>query len=209
MHFDDAAELAYFGSRMLHPSTLLPARQGRVPVRVLNTNRPEHPGTVIDDHAATADGLTSIAYKENQIALELRSTRMFGQAGFLAQVFDIVGRHGLVVDVVATSEVSISMTITDGPALERALPELHTLGECRVLRGKTLLVVVGRSLSARAGMAAEILATVARTGANVEMISYGLHSINFSIIIDNSDIGRVVPVLHEMLMERESRGGAH
>jgi aspartate kinase len=205
MHFDEAAELAYFGSRVLHPSTLLPAMQSNVPVRVLNTNRPEHPGTVIDDHATTASGLTSIAYKENQIALELRSTRMFGQAGFLAQVFDIVGRHGLVVDVVATSEITISMTVTDGPALERALPELHTLGECRVLRGKTLLVVVGRSLSARGGMAAEILDAVVRTGAKVEMISYGLHSINFSIIIDNSDIGRVVPVLHQMLIESGTR----
>jgi aspartate kinase len=208
MHFDEAAELAYFGSRMLHPSTLLPAMQGNVPVRVLNTNRPEHPGTVIDDQGATADGLTSIAYKENQIAIELRSTRMFGQVGFLAQVFDIVGRHGLVVDVVATSEISISMTVTDGAALERAMPELRTLGECRVLRGKTLLVVVGRSLSKRAGMAAEILNAVARTGASVEMISYGLHSINFSLIIDNSDIGRVVPVLHHMLIEGGTGGSA-
>jgi aspartate kinase len=208
MHFDEAAELAYFGSRVLHPSTLLPAMQGHVPVRVLNTNRPEHPGTVIDEHAPAAGGLTSIAYKENQIAIELRSTRMFGQAGFLAQVFDIVGRHGLVVDVVATSEISISMTVTDGAALDRALPELHTLGECRILRGKTLLVVVGRSLSARPGMAAEILSAVARTGASVEMISYGLHSINFSIIIDNSDIGRVVPVLHQMLIEGGVRGAS-
>jgi aspartate kinase len=133
---------------------------------------------------------------------------MFGQVGFLAQVFDIVSRHGLVVDVVATSEISISMTVTDGLALERAMPELRTLGECRVVRGKTLLVVVGRSLSARAGMAAEILNAVAGTGANIEMISYGLHSINFSIIIDNSDIGRVVPVLHHMLIEGGSRGSA-
>lgn len=208
MHFDEAAELAYFGSRVLHPSTLLPAMQGRVPVRVLNTNRPEHPGTVIDDHAAAAGGLTSIAYKENQIAIELRSTRMFGQAGFLAQVFDIIGRHGLVVDVVATSEISISLTVTDGAALERALPELRTLGDCRVLRGKALLVVVGRSLAARAGLAAEILSVVARTGANVDMISYGLRSINFSIIIDHADIGRVVPVLHQMLIEGGAQGGA-
>jgi aspartate kinase len=201
MHFDEAAELAYFGSRVLHPSTLLPAMEANVPVRVLNTNRPEHPGTVIDDHAATADGMTSIAYKENQIALELRSTRMFGQAGFLAQAFDIIGRHGLVVDVVATSEISISMTVTDGPALERVLPELRTLGECRVLRGKTLLVVVGCSLAMRAGMTAEILGAVTRSGARVEMISYGLQSVNFSLIIDTADIARVVPVLHQMLIE--------
>jgi aspartate kinase len=207
MHFDEAAELAYFGSRVLHPSTLLPAMQGNVPVRVLNTNRPEHPGTVIDDHAPMPGGTTSIAYKENQIALELRSTRMFGQAGFLAQVFDIIGRHGLVVDVVATGEISISMTVTDGPALERALPELRTLGDCRVLRDKTLLVVVGRSLCMRAGRAAEILAAVARTGARVEMLSYGLHSINLSIIIDNADIPRVVPVLHQMLIEGGTAAG--
>jgi aspartate kinase len=206
MHFDEAAELAYFGSRMLHPSTLLPAMESGVPVRVLNTNRPEHPGTVIDDHAATADALTSIAYKENQIALELRSTRMFGQAGFLAQVFEIIGRHGLVVDLIATSEISISLTVTDGPALERALPELGALGQCKIARGKTLLVVVGRSLTARVGLGAELLAAVARTGTSVEMLSYGLNSINFSMVIDNADIGRVVPVLHKMLIEDRGSG---
>jgi aspartate kinase len=208
MHFDEAAELAYFGSRVLHPSTLLPAMQGNVPVRVLNTNRPEHPGTVIDDQAATAEALTSIAYKENQIALELRSTRMFGQAGFLAQVFEIVGRHGVVVDLIATSEISISMTVADGVALERALPELRAVGACKIARGKTLLVVVGRSLTARVGLGAELLAAVARTGTSVEMLSYGLNSINFSMVIDDADIGRVVPVLHKMLIEDRAHGGA-
>lgn len=201
MHFDEAAELAYFGSRVLHPSTLLPAMERGVPVRVLNTNRPEHPGTVIDHHAPSTGSVTSIAYKENQTALVVRSTRMFGQAGFLGRVFDILGRHGLVVDLVATSEISISMTVTAGPALEHALPELRALGECQVTRGKTLLAVVGQSLVHRVGLGADILAAVARAGVNIEMISYGLSSINFSMVIDDGDIGRVVPALHRVLFE--------
>ncbi|WP_428262505.1 aspartate kinase [Haliangium sp.] len=201
MHFGEAAELAYFGSRALHPSSLVPAMSAGVPVRVLNTNRPEHPGTVIDDHSRASESVTSIAYKENQIAVTLRSTRMFGQAGFLAQVFDILGRHGVVVDLIATSEISVSMTLTDGAALDRALPELSALGECRVVRGKTLLVVVGQSLAHRAGLGAAILGATAEAGVNVEMISYGLHSINFSMVIDDADIDRAVPVLHRMLFE--------
>ncbi len=202
MHFEEAAELAYFGSRVLHPSSLLPAMRNRVPVRVLNTNRPEHPGTVIDDHAVgTSRAVTSIAYKEKQIVVNLRSTRMFGQAGFLARVFEVAGRHGLVVDQLATSEISISMTAADEEALERALPEFEQLGICSVSRNKTLLVVVGQNLANQAGIGAEILAAVAKAGVNVEMISYGLHSINFAMMIDDADIHRAVPVLHRMLLE--------
>src|SRR5262249_44663958 len=94
MRFDEAAELAYFGSRVLHPSTLLPAMEQSIPVRVLNTNRPDHRGTVIH-HEAPAGGstATSIAYKEGQITAALTSTRMFGEAGFLGRVFEVLGRH--------------------------------------------------------------------------------------------------------------------
>ncbi|GAB4516598.1 MAG: lysine-sensitive aspartokinase 3 [Haliangiales bacterium] len=200
MHFTEAAELAYFGSRVLHPSTLVPAIDAAVPVRVLNTNRPDHPGTVIDDQAPTEDSLISIAYKENQTIISLSSPRMFGQAGFLSQVFDIISRHQLVVDLIATSEISISMTVTNSDALEHALPELEAMGTCAVVRQKTLLAVVGKSLAHRPGLGATILRAVADTGANVDMLSFGLHSINLSMVIDDRDIERAVPALHDVLL---------
>lgn len=202
MRFDEAAELAYFGSRVLHPATLEPAMARNIPVRVLNTNRPSHPGTVIEAAPPAAEtAATSIAYKEGQTVVTLRSTRMFGESGFLSKVFEVLGRKGVVVDMVATSEVTVSFT-TDRPAvLEAALPELRAFGEVAVAGGKTLLTVVGQQLAQRAGLGARILGAVASVGVNVEMISYGEASINWTMLIADADIGRAVPVLHQMLFD--------
>jgi aspartate kinase len=206
MRFDEAAELAYFGSRVLHPSTLLPAMERSIPVRVLNTNRPDHPGTVI--HHGAPEGpsaATSIAYKEGQIVATLTSTRMFGEAGFLGRAFEVLGRHRVVVDMVATSEISVAFTTDGRDALDRALADLGALGECRVEGDKTLLVVVGRHLADRAGLGGAILQAVAEAGVNVEMVSYGAGSINFSMVIDDADVGRAVPALHATLFEDGAR----
>lgn len=204
MRFDEAAELAYFGSRVLHPTTLVPAMEKSIPVRVLNTNRPEHPGTVIH-HEVTASGAgtaTSIAYKEGQIAVTVTSTRMFGQAGFLGALFETIGRHNVVVDMVATSEISVSFTTDRADPLERALADLRALGEVIVTPQKTLLVVVGRSLATTPGLGSSILGAVAGAGVNVEMVSYGRSSVSLTMLIDDRDIGRAVPVLHDTLFGR-------
>jgi aspartate kinase len=202
MRFDEAAELAYFGSRVLHPSTLLPAMQSNIPVRVLNTNRPAHPGTVIESTTAeNPNAATSIAYKERQSVLMLRTTRMFGQSGFLARAFEVLGRHGVDVDMISTSEVSVSLTSADRARLELAAEELRKLGDVQLRHGKTILVVVGQHLPERTGIAARILGAIAEARVNVEMISYGMDSINFTMLIDDADIRRAVEALHGILFE--------
>lgn len=204
MRFEEAAELAFFGSRVLHPGALLPALERGIPVSVRNTNRPDHPGTVIRrDPPVNPSPATSIAYKEGQQVLTIRSTRMFGQAGFLAPVFQVLGRHGLVVDMLATSEISVSMTLTQDADLAAVLPELERLGTCEVQRGKTLLCVVGQHLPTRPGLAAKVLEAIAGVGVNVEMLSYAVGSINFSMLVDDADVGRAVPVLHRLLFETD------
>ena len=96
MRFDEAAELAYFGSRVLHPASLLPAIEGNVPVRVLNTNRPDHPGTVIEPSGEeNPERVTSIAYKEGQTVLTVQAPRMFGEVGFLARILAVLARYGI------------------------------------------------------------------------------------------------------------------
>ncbi len=202
MRFDEAAELAHFGSRVLHPSTLLPAMDAGIPVRVLNTNRPDHPGTVIEELGpANPERVTSIAYKERQLVLGVRAARMFGEVGFLARVFEVLARHGVVVDVVSTSEVSVSMTADDAEAVERALPELERLGECSVERGRTILCVVGQHLARREGVAAEVLTAIAAAGVNVEMLSYAAGSINLQMVIADESIAKAVATLHRVLFE--------
>ena len=201
MLFEEAAELAYFGSRVLHPSTLVPAMRADIPVRVMNTNRPQHPGTVIQRTTGESGGTMSIAYKENQAVLTLTSTKMFDQAGFLAGIFETLSRHGVVVDMIATSEISVSLTTYDGSRLEGALEELGAMGKCKVVRGKAILVVVSHQIAGQAGQGAKILQAIAAAGVNVEMLSFGMGSINFSMIIDDHDIDRAVPLLHRILVE--------
>jgi aspartate kinase len=202
MRFDEAAELAYFGSRVLHPATLLPAIRANIPVRVLNTNRPDHPGTVIEEISPeNPQRATSIAYKEKQTVLTVHATRMFGEVGFLAGIFETLARHGAVVDVVTTSEVSVSMTANDASAIERALPELASFGRCTIDHGRTILAVVGRHLAERKGVGAEVLRAIADAGVNVEMISFAKNSINLQMVIADADIAAAVATLHGVLFE--------
>lgn len=203
MHFDEAAELAYFGSRVLHPSTLIPAMEKNIPVRVLNTNRPDHPGTVIHEATEARDqAATSIAYREHQIAVTISSARMLGAAGFLGDAFAVLGKHDVVVDMIATSEVSVSFTTDRREPLEQAMKDLRRLGDVHVEEGKTLLVVVGRELATRVGIGAAILQAMADAGVNVQMTSFGLKSISLTMLIADADVGRAVTVLHERLFER-------
>jgi aspartate kinase len=169
---------------------------------VLNTNRPDHPGTVIHHDAPEGTTLaTSIAYKEGQTVVTLSSTRMFGEAGFLGRVFEALGRHKVVVDMVATSEISVSFTIDRRERLEPALADLAALGAFEVASGKTLLVVVGRKLAERAGLGAAILQAAADAGVNVEMVSYGMKSISLTMLIADADVANAVGVLHRRLFE--------
>ncbi len=202
MRFDEAAELAYFGSRVLHPATLLPAMKANIPVRVLNTNRPDHPGTVIREVAPPSESpVTSIAYKERQGVLTLTSPRMFGEVGFLSKVFEACARLGVEVDVVTTSEISVSITSHDRERLERVGAELAALGDVRIERDRSILVVVGRHIAERPGLGAEMLRAIAKEGVNVEMISHAFGSINLSIVVKDADVSRTVTVLHRVLFE--------
>jgi len=202
MRFDEAAELAYFGSRVLHPATLIPAIEGNIPVRVLNTNRPDHPGTVISARPAPkAEPVTSIAYKEGQTVVTIRDPLMFEEVGFLARAFTVLSNHGVVVDMVATSEVSVSVTSHDGDALRRALDDLQPLGQVELLTGKTILAVVGRNIHGAKGIGARVMKAIAAADVNVLMHSFGMSSNNMSLVVDDSDIERAVKSLHAELFE--------
>ena len=202
MRFDEAAELAYFGSRVLHPATLVPAIEGNIPVRVLNTNRPDHPGTVISSQPPPKDEpVTSIAYKEDQTVLTIREPRMFEQVGFLAKAFGVLADHDVVVDMVATSEVSVSVTSHDRARIEGAVDDLSRLGNVELSRGKTILAVVGRNIHGARGLGARVMQAVSKADVNVQMHSFGMSSNNMSVVIDNADIGRAVTSLHQELFE--------
>jgi len=200
MSFAEASELAYYGGRVLHPSTLLPAIEKNIPVRVLNTNRPDHPGTVITEAGGVPIGpITSIAYKSHQAVITIDSAKMLGQPGFLAKVFEILGRKRVDVDMVSTSEVTVSMTVSGATPLADVIPELEQHGRVTVSRDKSLICVVGRDLRNKPGLASKVFGALAEANINVEMISHGANNINLSLMVDDKEVRRAVPSIHAAL----------
>ncbi len=202
LSFTEASELAYFGAKVLHPKTLLPAMERGVPVRILNTARPEDAGSRITPSAETTTGtwsVKSIACKKHVTAVTIASTRMLLAHGFLARVFEIFGRHQLVVDLVTTSEVSISVTLDDTAHLDEALAELEGVGHVEVREGLAVVAVVGEGAPSRLGLAGHVFTLLGGVGVGVEMISQGASRVNLSFVVRESDADRTVKLLHRGL----------
>lgn len=202
LSFAEACELAYFGARVLHPKTLLPAMERDIPVRVLNTARPGDPGSLITATAAAqAEGwrVRSIASKPGITAITIASTRMLLAHGFLARVFEVFGRHHVVVDLVTTSEVTISVTVDDTSRLAPALAELEAIGHVEVREGLAVVAVVGEGAPTQVGLAGHVFTLLGGVGVPVEMISQGASRVNLSFVVAEREASRVVRLLHRGL----------
>ena len=216
LSFTEASELAYFGARVLHPRTLLPAIERRIPVRVLNTANPQDPGSLITAASDPADSpwrVKSIACKKGITAITIVSTRMLLAHGFLAGVFEVFGRHHTVVDLVTTSEVSISVTVDDTTGLDAAIAELESIGRVEVKHGLAVIAVVGEDAPKRIGLAGHLFTLIGGVGVGVEMISQGASRVNTSFVVREEDADRVVRLLHRGLgldaeVEAEVQGAA-
>jgi aspartate kinase len=205
MTFREAAELAYYGADVLHPATMVPAMSKGIPVRVLNTFRPRSPGTLILPSLETKEAkVKSIVYKEDITLINVESTRMLGQVGFMAYIFEVLRKHDVVIDMIATSEVSISLTTDRVQGVEAAAVELREseAAEVAVRTGRAIVCVVGSGMLHAVGTAARVFRAVADAGVNVQMISQGANEINIAFLIDNGDIARAVRALHEELFGR-------
>ena len=196
--YEEAAELATFGAKVLHPATQMPLVQKGIPFRVLNSREPEHPGTLIAPEARLErlgnSPIRSISYKKGITTLSIRAPRMLGTFGFLRKLFAVFERHEVVVDVVATSEVSVSLTIEDPARIPTIRPELEALGELRVEEGRAIVAVVGIGLRDTPGIAARVFR--ATEPANVEIISQGASAINITFVVRELDGPDIVRRLH-------------
>ncbi len=202
LSFAEACELAYFGAKVLHPKTLLPAMERGIAVRILNTARPEDPGSLITaDAEASTEGwrVKSIASKQGITAVTIASTRMLLAHGFLARVFEVFGRHHVVVDMVTTSEVSISVTVDDTSRLADALAELEAIGRVEVRTGLAVVAVVGEGAPTQVGLAGHVFTLLGGVGVPVEMISQGASRVNLSFVVAEAHAALVVRLLHRGL----------
>jgi aspartate kinase len=193
--FAEAAELAYFGAKVLHPATVVPAIEKNIPVLILNSRRPDVEGTRIVADAVRCDNVVkSIACKRKITLVNLHSTRMLMAHGFLRRIFEIFDRYETPVDMVATSEVSVSLTIDTTSRLEEILSELREIGEASVESNQAIVCLVGDNIRYTPGVARRIF--MALDGINIRMISQGASLLNLSFVIAEADLRPVVEALH-------------
>jgi aspartate kinase len=184
LSFSEAAELAYFGAKILHPSSINPARMKNIPVRLKNTMEPEDEGTLISSTSELED-YKAIAAKDGVIAIRIRSDRMLLAYGFMRRIFEAFEAYRTPIDMITTSEVSVSLTIDDGTHLDEIVKALASIGHVEVDRDQTIICVVGDFRPDRVGSAPEMFEAL--NDIPVKMISYGGSENSASILINNSD----------------------
>ena len=195
LSFAEASELAYFGARVLHPSTVLPAVEHNIPVRVLNSLKPEVEGTLIVAQCPLSRStVKSIAYKEGITVIDIQSTRMLMAHGFLAAIFEVFDRYRVPVDVVSTSEVGVSLTIDRTDRLDDITAALRRVANVSHASSQAIVCLVGDALRHTPGVAATIF--TALEAINIRMISHGSSRTNVSIVIDERDLRAAVDALH-------------
>uniref|UniRef100_A0A453MHG5 aspartate kinase n=1 Tax=Aegilops tauschii subsp. strangulata TaxID=200361 RepID=A0A453MHG5_AEGTS len=208
--FDEAAELAYFGAQVLHPQSMRPAREGGIPVRVKNSYNRHAPGTVITKTRDMRKSiLTSIVLKSNITMLDIVSTRMLGQYGFLAKVFSIFEDLGISVDSVATSEVSISLTLDPSKLwsreliqqeLDNVVEELEKIAVVHLLQHRSIISLIG-NVQRSSLILEKAFNVLRRNGVNVQMISQGASKVNISLVVNDSEAKQCVQALHSAFFE--------
>ena len=191
--FDEASELASFGAKVLHPNTIAPAVRLGIPVYVLNSKRPEGKGTEIT-FKAPKRAVSAIAGKNNVSLIKVGSPRMLLTEGFLRALFEIFERHRTSVDVVATSEVSVSLTVDDASALEAIVSDLRALGDVSVERNRGIVAVVGGAISEGGGAMAKALGAIG--DARVHMLSLSATGINLTLVVDDDQVKPAMQRLH-------------
>lgn len=199
----EAAELAAFGAKVLHPATQAPLVAARIPCMVLNSFAPDQPGTTIVSGARPqpegGSPVRAISCKRGITVVNVRSPSSLGTAGFLRALFEVFERHGIVVDVIATSEVNVSVTVDDTRNLTLARADLDRLGEVSLFPGRAIVAVVGIGLRGTKGLSGRIFTAV--QSVNVELISQGASEINVTFVVKEEDAVEAVRRLHAVLIE--------
>jgi aspartate kinase len=195
LSFDEAAELAYFGAKILHPSSVLPAKVANIPVRLKNTMKPDDPGTLISG-TANGNGIKAIAAKDGITAIKIKSGRMLLAYGFLRKVFEVFERFKTPIDMITTSEVAVSVTIDNTDFLSEIIEELNYYGAVEVDSELTIICVVGENLIEQKGIINKILEALKHF--NIRMISYGGSRHSISILVNADDKKEALISLNEI-----------
>jgi aspartate kinase len=206
--FDEAAELAYFGAKVLHPATLIPAIESDIPVYVLNSHNPSAKGTRIQSQAPRSHTMfRAIAAKKGIRIVNVKSPRMLMAYGFLRALFETFEKHSVSADLVSTSEISVSIAVDLSRNLDALVEDLKKLGTVEVESEKAIICLVGENVRGRTGMAAAVFATIAEGEINVHMITQGASEINISFVVEERDVPDAVSRLHRRFFPKSEANG--
>lgn len=194
--YREAAELAYFGAKILHPTCVIPAENDEVPVRLKNTFEPDAPGTLISAKSSGMN-ITAIAAKDNITAIKIRSGRMLNAYGFLRRVFEIFEKYQTPIDMITTSEVSVSLTIDQTNNLEKIVAALNAFGEVSIEANQSIICIVGDNLGKEIGTPTQVLSAL--SDVPLRMVSYGGSNNNISLLVSSDYKSMALKALHAQL----------
>ncbi len=194
--FDEAAELAYFGAKILHPATIRPAMEANIPVKLLNTMEPEAKGTVISEAKGGRD-IKAVAAKDFITAIKIKSTRMLLAYGFLRKVFEVFEKYKTPIDMITTSEIAVSLTIDDTTSLKNIISELEDFGVVEVDREQTIICIAGENIPDQPDAAARVFNSL--KGIPIRMVSFGGSRFNISVLVAMNDKIKALQALNDGL----------
>lgn len=200
LHFEEAAELAYFGAKILHPTCILPAKLNNIPVRLLNTMQPDAKGTLIHN-AQTSCAIKAVAAKDNITAIKIKSGRMLLAYGFLRKVFEVFEAHQTSIDMITTSEVGVSLTIDNERNIDAILDDLRKFGTVTIDRDMVIICVVGDLEWQNRGFEAKALDALREIP--IRMISYGGSNYNISFLVRKEDKTKALNLLSDHLFKNK------
>ena len=201
MSFSEAAELAYFGAKILHPSTIQPCQDQNIPVLLKNTMNPDAPGTTISNNEdANAESFHAVAAKDNITVIRIYSARMLMAYGFLRKVFEVFEQYRTPIDMITTSEVAVSLTIDNDENLDKIVGTLSSLGKIEIERNNSIVCVVGRLEHSVTGLAARVLDSIRQIP--LKMISYGASHHSITMLINTADKKQTLQYLNDYLFEK-------
>mgnify|MGYP002876695717 CR=1 FL=1 len=205
LSFAEASELANYGAKVIHPATLTPAVEKSIPIRVKSTLEPDAPGSlIVPESDRTEEVVKAIAHKTGITLVHIHSTRMLGRPGFLSRIAKVFQIHRIDVDMIATSEVSVSLTVEDSTHLDRAVKRLGTFARVKVVRDRAIVCVVGEGLADEPGCLARVFGALAESQTAIDLISQGASRLNLGLVVAAEGVETVVRGLHAALFPSEA-----
>ncbi|MDT7892090.1 MAG: aspartate kinase [Thermoproteota archaeon] len=201
--YEEAYELAYFGAKVLHPKTLLPAKRKSIPIRILNSFNPSNKGTYIVANVERKRKVIAIVSKKNINVINIHTPKMFLAYGYLYKIFEVFNKHKISVDLISTSEVNVSLTFEDKYDVEDLIKDLKEIADVELYTSRASISLVGKEINQEPNIAGRAFSVLGEKGINIEMISAGSSKINISFVVNQELADLCVRELHEVFFENE------